>query len=66
MVKELLQSIDGVTIFPIISLLFFFIFFIGMLIKVFKMDKRHLREMSQIPFDKDMNISNNGENSHVG
>ena len=66
MVKELLQSIDGVTIFPIISLLFFFIFFIGMLIKVVKMDKRHLREMSQMPIDKDMNISNNGENSHVG
>lgn len=66
MYSEMLQTIEGVTIFPIISLVLFFAFFVGMLIKVFKMDKNHLNEMSRMPLNKDPHNSNNGENSHVG
>lgn len=66
MYSDMLQSIEGVTIFPLISLVLFFVFFVGMLIKVFRMDKRHLNEMSQMPLNQDANTSKNGENSHVG
>lgn len=66
MYSDMLQSIEGVTIFPLISLVLFFVFFVGMLIKVFRMDKSHLNEMSQMPLNQDANTSKNGENSHVG
>jgi cytochrome c oxidase cbb3-type subunit IV len=52
-VKHNLESISGVEIFPIISLLIFFIFFLVLYTWVFTYKKEKITEMSNIPFDGD-------------
>lgn len=60
-IKHNLAGIDGVEIYPIISLLLFFIVFITMIVFVFKLPKKSIDEVSQFPLDKDINIK---ENTH--
>jgi len=50
-IKGNLEQIDGVTIYPIISLLIFFVFFVGLFWWVFTAKKEHIREVSNIPLD---------------
>ena len=50
-IKGHLESISGVEIYPIISLLIFFTVFAVMLIWTMKTDKKYLEEMSNIPLD---------------
>ncbi|RDI04467.1 CcoQ/FixQ family Cbb3-type cytochrome c oxidase assembly chaperone [Flavobacterium sp. AG291] len=52
-VKHNLESISGVEIFPIISLLIFFLFFIVLYTWVFTYKKEKITELSNIPFDGD-------------
>jgi hypothetical protein len=47
--KNVLQSIAGVEIYPIISFLIFFIFFLGLLLYVVFANRQHLRTMSELP-----------------
>ncbi len=54
-VKGHLENIDGVEIYPIISLLIFFIFFVGLTYWVVKMKKSDIKEISNIPLDKEQN-----------
>tara|TARA_R110001583_G_scaffold17310_11_gene70196 strand:- start:5141 stop:5335 length:195 start_codon:yes stop_codon:yes gene_type:complete len=60
-IKHNLEEIDGVEIYPIISLLLFFTVFIIMIIIVFKLPKREIDEVSQLPLDKDNNKEFNYE-----
>lgn len=53
------DGMDGVEIYPIISLLLFFIVFITMLIIVIKMPKKNIDEISQLPLDNDTNSKEN-------
>jgi cytochrome c oxidase cbb3-type subunit IV len=53
MYKEVLQSIDGIGIYPIISMLVFVIFFTLVIIRYFKTDKNYLNEMKNLPLDSD-------------
>ena len=53
------DGMDGVEIYPIISLLLFFIVFVTMLIIVIKMPKKNIDEISQLPLDKDTNSKEN-------
>jgi cytochrome c oxidase cbb3-type subunit 4 len=55
------DGIDGIEIYPIISLLLFFIVFVTMLIIVIKMPKNRIDEISQLPLDNDTNTK---ENNH--
>jgi cbb3-type cytochrome oxidase subunit 3 len=48
-VKHNLETIDGVTIYPILSLLIFFVFFVGLGLWVFSYKKEKIDELSQIP-----------------
>lgn len=48
-VKHNLETIDGVSIFPILSLLIFFSFFVGLGIWVFSYKKEKIDELSQMP-----------------
>ena len=50
-IKHNLTSIDGVSIYPIISLLIFFLFFAFMLTYVIRMKNKELNELSNIPFE---------------
>jgi len=50
-IKHNLETIDGVAIYPIISLLLFLGVFLTMLFFVFKMKKSNIDEVSQLPLD---------------
>ncbi|MFZ0491523.1 MAG: CcoQ/FixQ family Cbb3-type cytochrome c oxidase assembly chaperone [Salegentibacter sp.] len=54
-IKGDLESIDGVSIYPIISLLIFFIFFAGLFWWVFTAKKNYINEVSQLPLDANQN-----------
>ncbi|HET6992609.1 MAG TPA: CcoQ/FixQ family Cbb3-type cytochrome c oxidase assembly chaperone [Bacteroidia bacterium] len=60
---DYLTSITGVGIFPLISLLVFFIFFIALGIYVIKADKEKIKYLSHIPINESNSeqdiISNN-------
>jgi cbb3-type cytochrome oxidase subunit 3 len=48
-VKHNMETIAGVAIYPILSLLIFFVFFVGLAFWVFSYKKEKIDEMSQIP-----------------
>jgi hypothetical protein len=53
-VSHTLEQISGVEIYPIISLLLFFVFFIIVGYMVLTTDKEHIEEMKNLPLDSDM------------
>ena len=53
MYKNILQSIDNIAIWPIVSFVIFFIFFICLLLWVFSVDKTFIDKMKQLPIDSD-------------
>jgi cytochrome c oxidase cbb3-type subunit IV len=52
-IKHNMETILGIEIYPIISLLIFFIFFIGLTIWVFTYKKETINELSHIPLEDD-------------
>lgn len=54
-VKDHMATIDGIEIYPIISLSIFFVFFIALFWWVFTAKKEYIKEVSEFPLD-------NGEN----
>ncbi len=54
-----LQSIAGVGIFPMISLIMFFIFFSVLLVWALRVNKEYITDMKNIPLD------NNNETSQL-
>jgi cytochrome c oxidase cbb3-type subunit IV len=67
MFKEVLQSIEGIEFFTIVSMLILILFFIGMIIWLFKVDKKYIKRMSELPLKEDNNqVSNStGETNEV-
>lgn len=57
-VKGNLENIDGVAIYPIISLLIFFTFFVALYWWVITAKKDHVDEMSNIPLEDDTTQNN--------
>lgn len=53
MIRETLNSIAGVGIYPIISFVLFFTFFITMLIWVMRLTKNQTAELGNLPLDSD-------------
>ncbi|WP_373497073.1 cbb3-type cytochrome c oxidase subunit 3 [Aquiflexum sp.] len=51
MKKDILSSIENIEIYPIISLLIFVIFFVGMFIWVIRVDKKYIDHMKEMPLD---------------
>lgn len=49
MFRNNLESITGVSIYPIISLIVFFAFFAVLIAYLIKMDKAHIENASRIP-----------------
>jgi hypothetical protein len=54
-IKNNLETIDGVEIYPIISLLLFFLVFSLMIVFVIKLPKKRIDNLSNLPFDNDTN-----------
>jgi len=57
-IKHHLDTIEGVEIYPIISLVLFFLVFTTMLLIVLKMPKRNIDELSNLPLDNDLKNNN--------
>jgi cbb3-type cytochrome oxidase subunit 3 len=55
-IKHSLTTIDGVSIFPIISLLIFTLFFAAVFIMVYRMKKEEITELENIPFKENENL----------
>ena len=53
-IKHHLDTIQGVEIYPIISLVLFFLVFTIMLLIVLRMPKRNIDELSNLPLDNDL------------
>ena len=52
-IKQYAEQIDHAAIYPIISLVLFFVFFIVLLVFVKKMGKKRAEELSAIPFERE-------------
>jgi cytochrome c oxidase cbb3-type subunit 4 len=50
-IKHNMETIAGVAVYPVVSLLIFFAFFVGLGIWVFSYKKEKIEEMSQIPLN---------------
>lgn len=61
MYKNVLQSIDNIAIWPVISFVIFFIFFLCLLWWVFTTDKDLIEKMKNMPLDTD----SSGKKSHI-
>ena len=53
-----LESIAGIAIYPMISLLIFFIFFSVLIVYLIKEDKQHIKELKNIPLDNQSQKNN--------
>lgn len=51
-IKHHMETIDGVAIYPIISLSIFFVFFLVLSIWVLKLRKPFIEDISQLPLDQ--------------
>lgn len=54
-----LEQIAGVEIYPIISMLIFFTFFVLVTYMVMKTDKKEIDELSNMPLDGNNDLQNN-------
>ncbi len=57
--KGPMAAIENVEIFPIISFLIFFSFFIGLLIHVIRQDRKTIDEISSLPLEGDDETTSN-------
>ena len=63
MINELLQSVEGVSVYPIISLIVFVLFFVIILVWMLKVDKNYIKKMENLPLEKEEenNFNNTGD-----
>lgn len=66
MYKNILQSIDNIAIWPVVSFVIFFAFFICLLWWVLSVDKSFITRMKQLPIDKDSSNKNTLSNELKG
>ncbi len=52
-IKGSMTSIDGIAIYPILSLVLFFVFFVGMVYMVMKKDDKEYDEVKKSPLNED-------------
>jgi len=53
MYKNVLQSIDNIAIWPVISFVIFFLFFVCLLWYVFTQDKEVIHKLKSLPLEQD-------------
>lgn len=59
MIRNYLQSIEGVEIYPLISLALFVVFFVAVFVWILKIDKNYIRQMKELPLELDNNRNSN-------
>jgi cytochrome c oxidase cbb3-type subunit 4 len=65
MYKNVLQNIDNIALWPVISFVIFFAFFLGLLLWVFMVDKKFIDHMKSMPLDETESSTTSTGNSHV-
>lgn len=63
--KDVVRAIEGVGLYPCISLIVFVLFFTTMLLWAFSLRSKQLHTMSNLPLEDD-NPSRSGEDNHAG
>ncbi|GAB3834422.1 hypothetical protein [Hymenobacter jeollabukensis] len=53
MYKNVLESIAGIEIYPLISFVIFFLFFLALLVYVCIVSRQHIQAMKQLPLQGD-------------
>lgn len=53
MIKDVLQSIEGIEIYPIVSLLLFFLTYLFAVYKTMRLDKNFRDKMKKLPLEKE-------------
>ncbi len=61
-IKHNMETIIGIDAYPIIALLIFFFFFVGLAIWVFTYKKETVREISRLPLEDD---EQKNEQNHI-
>ena len=59
MEKNVLQSITGIAIYPLISFAIFFLFFLALLVYVLVVNRQHIHAMSMLPLDNEQGTVDN-------
>jgi amino acid permease len=57
MYKDVLKNIEGIEMYPLISLAIFFLFFVSLLLYIIKVDKKFVDSMKQMPLVSDEDLS---------
>ncbi len=52
MIQQYLESIENIDVFAIASMLIFVCIFMVVVIWIFKIDKKYINKMKNLPFDK--------------
>jgi len=53
MFKHYFEQIHNIEVWPIISLIIFFVFFTSMMIWIFFLDKEYIDKMKSLPFENE-------------
>ena len=53
-IKSHMSTIDGVEVFPLISFIIFFVFFVGLTVYAMSLRKNHVAEMSNMPLEDEL------------
>lgn len=61
MYKNVLENMAGVDVYPVISLIIFFLFFIGVILWVMKADKSYINKMGSLPLESTHGGKDSGE-----
>jgi len=63
MMRDVLQSVEGISLYPIISMIIFVLFFVILIIWMVRVDKNYIKKMSNLPLEKEdeNEIINTGE-----
>ncbi len=64
-IKHNMETIIGIEIFPLISFIIFFAFFVGLIIYAVALSKRHVAEMSSMPLQSDDSAPVNSKNDLI-
>ena len=65
MYKNILQNIENIQVWPLISFVIFFLFFIGLLWWVITVDKKYVDEMGQLPLNDGAETNSTENLTHV-
>ena len=66
MYKNVLQSIDNIAIWPVISFVIFFLFFICLLWWVFSTDRKFIQTMKNMPLENNAVPNDTTGNNQAG